>query len=192
MNGALAPEAPGLDRHEGTEPILAWRTWSLTGRPDGSGLLLRAVGRHHRVWPPSEAAEGACRAHPLHDVPSPSCRCGLYATRSEAVLRRTRCPGVLGRVALWGRVVEHDLGFRARYAYPQRMRLVCQFCFWMWGQLSAPPDVVGWYPHGQLVPLCDEHVGAAQRHGMTPRWVLPADAVDQELRARYAVDPLAV
>ena len=38
---------------------------------------------------------------------------------------------MLGRVALWGRVIEHEHGFRAQYAYPQRLRLICQFCFWM-------------------------------------------------------------
>ena len=37
---------------------------------------------------------------------------------------------MLGRVALWGRVIEHEHGYRARFAYPQRLRLLCQFCFW--------------------------------------------------------------
>ena len=56
---------------------------------------------------------------------------GLYRQAIDH-LRRTRCPAVLGRVALWGRVIEHEHGYRARFAYPQRLRLICQFCFWQW------------------------------------------------------------
>ena len=58
---------------------------------------------------------------PFHEAPHLGCTCGLHGTHELDLLRRTRCPAVLGRVALWGRVIEHELGFRARYGYPQRL-----------------------------------------------------------------------
>ena len=99
---------------------------------------------------------------------------------------------MLGRVALWGRVVEHELGFRARFGYPQRLRLICQFCFWQKGPLGPALTVVAFYPRDELVPLCATHLGSAHANGMRPRRLLPADLVDQRLRAAYAVDPLAI
>ena len=99
---------------------------------------------------------------------------------------------MLGRVALWGKVIEHERGYRARFAYPQRLRLICPFCFWQWGPRGPVPDVVGWYPGGHLVPFCPTHLGVARRIGMQPRWVLPAEDVGQDLRERYAVDLLAI
>jgi hypothetical protein len=176
-----------------TEPLLAWRAWALTGRRDGSHLVLRPVVGRGRPWLSGRPAEAACRMRgPLHEAPQLDCTCGLHGTHDLAVLRRTRCPAVLGRVALWGRVIEHELGFRARYGYPQRLRLICQFCFWQWGTNGTGPDVVGWFPRGALLPLCDDHAAMAWRYGMRPQAWLPSGAVDQQLRDTYAVDPLAI
>lgn len=127
-----------------------------------------------------------------HTAPDVDCTCGLHGTLGIDVLRKTKNPSVLGRVALWGRIVEHDLGFRAQFAYPQRLRLVCQFCFWIAGVRRASPEHVGWFPRGELMPLCDEHLGVAQRNGATPRFLHPAGVVAQRLRDTYAVDALAV
>ena len=74
--------------------------------------------------------------------------------------------------------------------YPQRLRLVCQFCFQVWGAEHAQATVVGRFPHGELVPLCDAHHELAQRYGMTPRRLLLASRVQQELLDTYAVELL--
>jgi hypothetical protein len=87
-------------------------------------------------------------------------------------------------------VIEHDLGYRAQYAYPQLAALVCQFCFWQWGTHGIRPDVVGWFARDGLVPLCWAHLELAQRYGMEPRRLLPADDIELELRETYAIDPL--
>jgi hypothetical protein len=173
-----------------TEPAIAWRVWALSGRRDGSRLLLRPVAGRSRPWLPGRPAEAVCRVGWFHDAPHPDCSCGLHGTHDAEPLRRTRSPAVLGRVALWGRVIEHELGFRARYGYPQRLRLVCQFCFWLWGPSGAEPSVVGWFPREDLLPLCDLHVEIAARYGMRPRALLPAESVAQALRDSYAVDML--
>jgi hypothetical protein len=173
------------------EPILAWRSWTLTGRRDGEGLLLRPVTAGSKPWRPREVAQATCRLAWSHEAPNLDCSCGLYATRELDTLRKTRCPAVLGRVALWGRVIEHEQGYRARFGYPQRLRLICQFCFWQESAASSRPDVVSWYARDLLVPMCVRHLGIAEANGMRPRRILPAGIVDLRLRETYAVDTLA-
>ena len=174
-----------------TEPIVAWRAWALTGHRDGTELLLRPVAGRSRPWRPMEAAEAACKHARLHGAPNVDCSCGLHGTHDVEILRRTRCPAVLGRVAFWGRVIEHELGYRAQFGYPQRLALVCQFCFWLWGPHGTRPAVVGWLQRDELIPFCWPHLEQAQRYGMEPRRLLPADEIDLRLRETYAVDALA-
>jgi hypothetical protein len=174
-----------------TEPIVAWRAWALTGHRDGTELLLRTVAGRSRPWRPMEPAEAACKHARLHGAPNVDCSCGLHGTHDVEILRRTRCPAVLGRVAFWGRVIEHELGYRAQFGYPQRLALVCQFCFWLWGPHGTRPAVVGWLQRDELIPFCWPHLEQAQRYGMEPRRLLSADEVDLRLRETYAVDMLA-
>jgi hypothetical protein len=182
----------GLPVEVSSEPVVAWRTWALTGTRDGRDLLLRPVARRSRTWRPLHVIEARCRMSTWHTAPDVDCTCGLHGTRGLDLLRKTKSPAVLGRVALWGRIVEHDLGFRAQFAYPQRLSLICQFCFWIAGAHRASPEQVGWFPRGELMPLCDEHLGVARRNGATPRFLHPAGVVAQRLRDIYAVDVLAV
>jgi len=174
-----------------TEPIVAWRAWALTGHRDGTELLLRPVAGRSRPWRPMEPAEAACKHARLHGAPNVDCSCGLHGTHDVEILRRTRCPAVLGRVAFWGRVIEHELGYRAQFGYPQRLALVCQSCFWLWGPHGTRPAVVGWLQRDELIPFCWPHLEQAQRYGMEPRRLLPADEIDLRLRETYAVDLLA-
>jgi hypothetical protein len=62
-----------------------------------------------------------------HAAPAERCTCGLYGTRTVAhALAYSRGVGrradtvhrVVGRVSLWGRVVEAEAGWRASCAYP--------------------------------------------------------------------------
>jgi len=184
--------APGLDVDVATEPLIAWRAWALTGGREGTDLMLRPVAGRARPWRPREIAEAACKSARFHGGPHPGCTCGLHGTHGFEVLRKTRCPAVLGRVALWGRVIEHEYGYRAQFAYPQRLRLICQFCFWMRGPRADRPELVGWFPKDELVPICGEHLTLAARYGMEPRNLLDAAEVDGRLRDTYVVDALAV
>jgi hypothetical protein len=174
-----------------TEPIAAWRTWALTGKRDGSHLRLRPIAGRTRPWLPMAPAEAACKQARLHAAPNIDCSCGLHATHELDILRRAKSPAVLGRVALWGRVIEHELGYRAQFGYPQRLALVCFLCFWQWGTARCEPDIVGYYGRGYLMPLCLPHLELAIRYSMEPAAVLDATVVDQRLRNTYAVDALA-
>ncbi len=99
---------------------------------------------------------------------------------------------MLGRVALWGRVIEHDRGFRAEFAYPQRLRLICPLCLWRRGAGgSSACEAVVRSRGGRLTPLCGSHLRLARRSGLVrARGLLSAKAVGSELLSAYAVDPL--
>ena len=120
------PFAPG--------PVVAWRAWALSGHDES--LRLRPVGRFSRPWPPGRAVEASCGRWRFHRAPSLGCTCGVHATREIDLLRRARSPAVVGTVALWGTIVEHALGYRARFGYPLEIRLVCPICFWQQGARS--------------------------------------------------------
>lgn len=192
MTRLSTPEAPGLQIDTSTEPLIAWRTWALTGRRDGSELLLRPVSGRARPWRPREIAEASCRGARFHRAPQTGCTCGLHGTHGFEILRKTKNPTVLGRVAMWGRIIEHEHGYRAQFAYPQRLKLICQFCFWEWGPRCDRPEHVGWFPRNDLIPLCEEHLHLAIRHGMEPHAVLNAARVSQRLLDAYAIDALAI
>jgi hypothetical protein len=88
------------------------------------------------TWPPGEVLVARCHAHRdpsnslllgvPHEAPGIDCACGVHAARKPAsvlsYLRGRDEPGtvarVLGRVLLWGRVVEHEDGWRAERARP--------------------------------------------------------------------------
>ena len=99
---------------------------------------------------------------------------------------------MIGTVALWGRVIEHENGFRAEFAYPQRLRLVCHVCIWRYGLHQADCDVVARMERGRLVPLCGNHLDLSRRCGLRFRSVEPAHEVNSALLGEYAVDPLPV
>ena len=184
--------ARALEADIGTEPLIAWRAWALTGRRDGTHLLLRPVAGRSRPWRPREVAEATCKGGRFHRSPDLACTCGLHGTDALDMLRRARCPAVVGRVAMWGRVVEHEHGFRAEFAYPQRLTLICQFCFWLWGARQATPRHVAWFAKDHLIPMCAQHLEVAVRHGVRTRRVLDAGPVGQRLLDAYAVDPLPI
>lgn len=187
MLDTLAPLGPDTR----SDPIVAWRTWTLAGSSDGCETRLLPLFGDRRPWPIRTPARAACTRHGRHAVPGISCTCGWYAMHEHRALRRSRDPAVLGSVALWGRVVEHAFGFRAEYAYPQRLRLVCFVCFWQWGaELTRPCEVVVRRPRGRLVPLCAPDAELCRRYGYPMRRLLDAHEVEQSLLDAYAVDLL--
>jgi hypothetical protein len=110
-------------------PIVGYRAWQW----DDAGL--RSL--NGESWRPGEPLEARCTvsefaqcrrcraSHCLHDAPQLKCTCGIYASNS---LEHLRWPGygrslVYGQVQLWGTLVEHERGWRAQYAYPQRFIL---------------------------------------------------------------------
>ncbi|WP_133824846.1 hypothetical protein [Actinomycetospora succinea] len=97
-------------------PVVGWRVWRLGGDRTGPELVSPAVTAG---WPARTAMTAACRRG-CPSAPAWDCGCGLYATTTLDLLLPsfTDAGAVLGCVALWGRVVEADRGWRAEHAYP--------------------------------------------------------------------------
>jgi hypothetical protein len=93
MTTASALQA--LEATKGIEPIVAWRTWALTGHRDGTNLLLRPVAGRSRPWRPMQVAEAGCKHTRLHASPSLGCTCGLHGTHGLDLLRRQDNLGVV-------------------------------------------------------------------------------------------------
>lgn len=110
-------------------PIIGYRVWQW----DAAGL--RSL--NGEPWAPGKALAAGCRyvssglagheeaMHDAHDAPQENCTCGVYAAKSLAHLRTFGYTqyGIHGEVNLWGTVVEHELGWRAQFAYPKTLFL---------------------------------------------------------------------
>ena len=175
-----------------TEPIIAWRAWTLTASRRGIAYLLRPLIGSSRPWPPGEPASASCVFPRRHRAPDRGCTCGLYAVSDGAQLRRARSPAVIGTVAMWGRVIEHEFGFRSEWAYPQRLQLVCHLCIWQHGYAGVRTDAVVRLERGRLFPLCERHLDLTMRCGIRPREIRSAGVVERTLLDEYAVDLLRI
>ena len=133
-----ADAAPDL-----VEPIVGWRTWLVVPAPEG--FHLRSVV-FATDWAPCQEFAARCelvggrlwhrpwRRVTTHPAPFASCECGIWAAKdieyaadffslyddllSEACVHRA-----IGRVALWGSVVDGGLGWRASHGYPADLYL---------------------------------------------------------------------
>jgi hypothetical protein len=115
-------------------PVVGWRAWVVT--ETAAGLRLGSV-LYDEVWTPGATAVAACRrrddlfAEPVaeHATPGLGCGCGFHAAHDAAdalsYLRGrdelTTVCRILGEVAIWGRLVETEAGWRASAAYPYRL-----------------------------------------------------------------------
>lgn len=114
----------------------AWRVMPYEQHRGGSSLRLCASGRYGlpKLWEPAVAARAACgKFSTTHEAPWLGCECGLhgYRLRDDAwdhlanFVDSANGEGALGwafgRVSLWGRIVEHEAGYRAEFAYPYEL-----------------------------------------------------------------------
>jgi hypothetical protein len=98
----------------------------------------------------------------------------------------------VGTVALWGTIVEHALGYRARFGYPLRLCLVCPVCFWQLGfARSRAPVVVARLQRRRSIPLCDKHLSTASAVGLSVHRLTPADDSLGALLESYGVEELS-
>lgn len=115
------------------EAITAWRYWYLD--EDDEGVLISPF-REDR-WSPETAFRALCDAPhtSLRSAPDESCTCGIYGRRAwgndlqEAVIYAMQSPNwkrriVIGKVALWGKVIEGRTGYRGELGYPIELHLL--------------------------------------------------------------------
>jgi len=97
------------------------------------------------LWQPHKRFEAYCanNVHSNHlatdPVPLDRCSCGIYCYkdvkdcfRHSGMTQRIRDAAVgyndrlqrdvaFGHISIWGRIIEHEFGFRAQYAYPKEL-----------------------------------------------------------------------
>ena len=122
----VEPRKVGLPVPDRVEPITAWRAWKVFN--DAGSWKLKAVGMTG-VWEPRKAMEAICGASKeKHPAPGYGCECGLWSftTLDDLVpaLENYTDLKVIGKVAVWGRVIECEHGFRSSHAYPTELWLL--------------------------------------------------------------------
>src|SRR5438105_11494452 len=107
-------------RHR-TGYILAWRAFDVEGKT----RLYSLCGGQYR-WSPKTPFRAECncwpRSHRPDIAPNPDGWCGIYALKSREDAQEYVEGGIImAQVALWGRVIVHEYGYRAEFAYPQAL-----------------------------------------------------------------------
>ncbi|MGI9021956.1 MAG: hypothetical protein ACR2HV_01745 [Acidimicrobiales bacterium] len=136
------------------EAVVGWRYWQVrAGR-------LRSVTQRDTEWKPGRVLSARCMGAG-HRAPDPGCDCGFYGARDIDRLRQhglCLAPEALaiGRVALWGRVLDDDAGWRGEFGRPVSVAVV--------------PELVG---EAELATM----VGALGAYGVPVDTMALADAV---------------
>ena len=155
-------------------PIVGHRVWTW----DAKGLKSLCGER----WKPGKSLAARCRAsvvvgpiagraeavHDAHEPPQTNCTCGVYASKSLEQLLTTgyaKC-GIHGEVYLWGTVVEHELGWRAQFAYPKTLFLPSDLIPSDTKEMESRLEALAAYGTdifivggGQSIPLCRKGSG---------------------------------
>lgn len=116
-----------------SSPFIGFRVWQIRRHRGKLGLRYGRYGLfcpyRNRFWHLDSVTEAECippdkewRRVP-HEPPGSNCTCGLYAYNSLTELRTsirpmTYLPLAVGLVLGWGRIVQHEKGWRAQYAKP--------------------------------------------------------------------------
>ncbi len=104
------------------DAVVGWRYWQVrAGR-------LRSVTQRHVEWKPGRVLVARCTGAG-HLAPDAGCECGIYGARDlESLRQHGLClPAealAVGRVALWGRVVDDVSGWRAEFGRPVSLAVV--------------------------------------------------------------------
>jgi hypothetical protein len=113
------------------EPIVGWRQWNFM-----YPHFLANLG-NDTIYVPREKIEARCeqdsppgtlvlrKDHSEQQAPHLTCMCGIYAYKEKPrLLREIRniySGLVYGEINLWGKVIEHEDGYRAQFGYPKRL-----------------------------------------------------------------------
>lgn len=107
--------------------LTGYRAWGLS--PEGH---LRSVSMSSE-WKPKQITTAKCVdygdgdeydetcpkcGHHLHVAPVADCTCGLWCYKEASGLEAHSFSPILGQIALWGHIIEHEDGYRSEFAYP--------------------------------------------------------------------------
>lgn len=116
-------ETGALPKSESTELITAYRMWNLK-RTFPQGYRLIPLNDNFGEVIPCEKMVARCQAGASHPAPQEFCTCGIHAYSKSVPLEPSAKPYAAGEVYLWGKVIVHEHGFRAQFAYPKRLYVI--------------------------------------------------------------------
>jgi hypothetical protein len=128
-------------REPSRELIVGWRQWNFM-----YPHFLANLG-NDTIYVPREKIEARCeqystigtlvdrKDHSEQPAPHLPCTCGIYAYKEKPRLLReikniysglrlvanNRYVPIYGEINLWGKVIEHEDGYRAQFGYPKRL-----------------------------------------------------------------------
>jgi hypothetical protein len=185
------PGVKPLPRSSSSEPIVAWRGWRLVRRPRTGQYRLMPLAHTGRVWPMRTRYRAICEEQGKHEAPDMWGSCGSYSVKDvEWAMYEAKIMGAtaVGTVALWGTVIEHENGYRAEFAYPQRLRLVCEKCLPRWVPADRNGVVIRTegLPRAEVRARCPKHI---ERGDLV---IASGREVQDRVLEDYAVDLLPV
>lgn len=119
------------------EPIVGYRAWRIEND------VLCSTTYRHNIWLPGKTLKAKCSydstennkrctlQHSLHHPPHKGGLCGFYAyNEPEWNIIKLKVGGcyslALGEVELWGKIIEHEVGYRGQYARVKRVIKMAQ------------------------------------------------------------------
>ena len=178
--------------------VTSYRTWRIAYmgpmNMDDLSYGLMSTAFLLNMWTPREIRKAICyadgRSHELNQdvAPDINCACGYYALKKNnsnqvISLQQSSVFHVSGRVAGWGGVIEHELGYRFEYAYPldltetnQDSAKCCQCLGEPVSKLAAGYHLINW--------MCDRCIERPSPYRYIPCNDSP-DEVVERLRHKY-------
>jgi hypothetical protein len=122
---AVKVEAPVIKRPspDYIHTLTGWRGWDVSDHG-----YLESVGTES-TWGPKRAIKAICSGNSSHEAPQMACNCGYWSFKShenlvKAISGYASTVKVIGKVEIWGRVIECENGYRSEFAYPSELWLL--------------------------------------------------------------------
>ena len=115
--GHAKPTSLMLPEETCIHALVGWRRWSVT--MFGETLM----SNNNIAWTPYQMLSAQCLNGSCRGI---ECGCGIYAYKERKQAEKgdnapSTVTHIWGEVWLWGRVIEHESGYRAQFAYPKAL-----------------------------------------------------------------------
>lgn len=183
----------------GVEPLLGYRGWHVVNTGDGSGLALKSLHVSY-IW--DRQVEAFCHqqavlfrrgSHIGSISPDLACSCGIYAqlpehplTEWDKVKKGRVCAS--GTIAMWGRIIQCERGYKAQFAEIQSPLVLDVSCI---GDCERAPIRIALpdHPRSVFTAYCADHLDSA-RERVTVQTDVWLREVSGSLSQRYDLEVL--